>query len=96
MEEKELYQEEVAQDPSKVKGLVALIAGITSFFFTGFAGSIVAIVFGGLSKDTAGAKMGKIGRALGIVNLILWALCVVIAIALFGLEIFALLSLSGM
>ena len=73
MEEKELYQEEVVQNPSNVKGMVALIAGLTSFFVTGIAGSIVAIVFGTLAKNTAGEKMGKIGKICGIINIIVYA-----------------------
>lgn len=83
MEEREFVQEEqveevvveeaAVEDPSTVKGMIALIAGISSFFITGIAGSIVSIIFGNMARNTAGAKMGKIGKVLGIINIIVYA-----------------------
>ena len=69
-------------DPSKGKGIAALICGALSLWNagTGIIGlvlAIVAMVLGGQAANTAGEKMGKVGKTLGIVSLILWIVSVV-------------------
>lgn len=101
-QEVEVVEEEKTVDPSKGKGIAALVCGALSLMnaSTGIVGlvlAIVAMVLGGQAANTAGAKFGKIGRTLGIVSLILsiLALVAVVALVVFYVVFVVLIGVGG-
>ena len=94
-QEVEVVEEEKTVDPSKGKGIAALICGIASFFIFGLVLAIVAMVLGGQAANTAGAKFGKIGKTLGLVSLILSILAVVAVGALLIFYVIFVVLIGG-
>ena len=77
------------QNTSKAKGIVSLVMGIMSFlsiFGFNYIFAIVAMILGAKSKETAGEKLGKVGKLLGKINII-------VVSVLFGLSLLATTAL---
>jgi uncharacterized membrane protein YvbJ len=57
------------------KGIIALVFGILGFLFLPFIGSIVAIIFGALSRSQEeDTPLGTIGIVLGILGIVCWVI----------------------
>lgn len=88
-------QEEVkAKQPKPVAGILSLIFGILACMpfkpfacITNIAFPILAVVLGnrGIAKSL-GARMGKVGKILGLINLILLFVAIVAAFLLLSLH----------
>lgn len=73
----DIYQKYIQSDyynkDTKAAGIVSLITGIVSWFMPfplWLVWDIVSIIFGNRSALTDGSKMGKVGKVLAIINLI--------------------------
>ncbi len=66
---------------SKVLSIISLALGAAGLIYIGLPASIAAIVLAMIYKSKAGEMngMAKAGLALGIVNIVLWAVTTVIA-----------------
>jgi hypothetical protein len=61
------------------KGIIALVFGILGFLFLPFIGSIVAIIFGALSRSQKeDTPLGTIGIVLGILGMVCWVIFIVV------------------
>ena len=61
------------------KGIIALIFGIVGFIVLPFIGSIIAIIFGSLSRSQEEDRtMGTLGIVLGILGLLCWIIFFVV------------------
>jgi hypothetical protein len=82
--------------PGKTLGVVALVAGIVSYFILPIVAGIAAIIMGAIARKQskqAGYKntMALVGLILGIVNIVVYAIVTIIIIV----AVIAAVSASG-
>lgn len=77
------------KDPSNINGILALIFSIIGILgYLPFAGPILGIIFGKLSKNSEGEQLGNIGLIIGVVGLIFHAVSIILSLILLFLSLF--------